>query len=496
MSEQMQINPIGTRQPKGLYWLFSTEVWERFGYYTIQAILILFMTKKFGYSDTKANLTYATYSALLYLTPVIGGYLADRYFGFQRAIMVGGIFSALGYVLLSFSNEILFFLGLSVLICANGLFKPNVSSILGDLYQSNDPRRDGGFTIFYMGINIGALIPPLIAEPLSNRYGWHAGFLLASSGMIIALVVFAFAKKKLSFAGQVPSRSPLLGTLIQKIRFETLFYLGLIAAVAACMLAFRFPGATTTIVEISGVLVAVFLVVLIKKEPVLDRKKIYAALMLVGISVGFWALYNQTFTSLTLFADRNMIQTFLGLPVNASTMQFFNPLFIILFSPVLSLIWIKLSKRQLNPTVPGKFAIGILFLTLGFLILPFAISFFADQGMLPAGWLVGSYLLQTIGELLISPVGLSMITVLIPKHLVGMMMGVWFFAQAASFAIGGSLANLAAIPENIPNRLASMAIYNHAFMIFGIISLALAAISFSLLPFLKRLIKDKPIVAS
>lgn len=479
-----------SKQPKGLYWLFSTELWERFGYYTIQAILILYMTKHLGYSDVKANLTYASYSSLLYLTPVIGGYLADRYFGFQRAIMVGGIFSALGYILLAFSNEQVFFLGLSILICANGLFKPNVSSILGDLYQSNDPRRDGGFTIFYMGINIGALVPPLIAEPVSNHYGWHAGFLLAAAGMIIAMVIFSIARKKLPFAGQIPSTSALLKSRSTRIFFEICFYLGLIIAIAACMLAFRFPATTTLIIEISAVFIAIALIFFIRKEAPQDRKKILAALLLTAISVGFWALYNQTFTSLTLFADRNMIQSFLGLPVNASTMQFFNPLFIILCSPILSILWIKLSRRQLNPSIPGKFILGIFCLTLGFLVLPLGIKFFTEQALLPSSWLVWSYLFQTLGELLISPVGLAMITLLIPKRLVGMMMGIWFFAQASSFAIGGSLANLAAIPDTMTDKFASLGIYTHAFILFGMISLALAVVSLAMLPFLKRLIRD------
>lgn len=476
------------KQPQGLYWLFSTELWERFGFYTIQAILILYMTKAQGYPDTKANLIYATYSALLYLTPVIGGYLADRFFGFQRSIILGGIFSTIGYTMATLPGEKTFFLGLSILICANGLFKPNVSSIVGDLYDANDPRRDGGFTIFYMGINIGALIPPLIAEPIAHHFGWHAGFSLAALGMLIGLIIFFIAQKRLTFAGKIPAHSPLLQKGAARIRFECIFYIGLIAAVGACLVAFRFPAATTLLVEISALIVAGALIILIRKESPTDRRKILASLVLTAISVGFWALYNQTFTSLTLFADRNMVPTFLGIHVNASTMQFFNPLFIILFSPLLSLLWIRLSHRQLNPSIPTKFAVGIMFLTLGFLILPVAARFFGEQGLVPSAWLVYSYLLQTLGELLISPVGLSMITVLVPKRLVGMMMGVWLFAQAAAFAIAGYLANLAAIPDSITNRIESLHIYNHAFILFGIFSLVLAAISFALLPVLRRLI--------
>ncbi|HVV68311.1 MAG TPA: oligopeptide:H+ symporter [Gammaproteobacteria bacterium] len=479
------------RQPKGLYLLFSTELWERFGFYTIQAILILYMTKGLGYEDHKANLLYAVYSALLYVTPILGGYMADRFLGFQRAIMIGGALSAVGYLCTAIPNETSFFVGLSILMCANGLFKPNVSSIVGDLYAPGDPRRDGGFTLFYMGINIGALVPPLIAGTLTEHYGWHSGFLLAAAGMILGLVIFSLGRKRLPLAGKIPLISPLNQSKSAKIRFEILFYLGFIIAVLLCMLAFHYPQATAWLTEAAAVVITLIVVYFMYKEPKAHRNKMWASLILTAISIGFWALYNQTFTSLTLFADRNMEQYFLGIPVNASTMQFFNPLFIILLSPILSSLWVKLSRQHINPGFALKFALGVAFVTLGFLILPLGIKFTAHAGIISAWWLVISYLLQTLGELLLSPVGLSMITVLTPKRLVGMMMGVWFFAQAASFALGGTLANLAAAPENV-DKMTSLTIYNHAFLLFGLFSLALTVISFLLIPFLKRLIGQLP----
>lgn len=481
------VNATLYKQPKGLYLLFSTELWERFGFYTVQAILILYMTKGLGYSDHTANLLYASYSSLLYITPLIGGYLADRYLGFQRAILIGGAFSMVGYLITAIPGEKFFFLGLSILMCANGLFKPNVSAIVGELYEANDPRRDGGFTLFYMGINIGALVPPLIAGVLALRYGWHAGFLLAAAGMIIAQLTFSWGRKRLPLAGKIPKDSPLLQPGWPKQRFHLLFYSGFILAVILCILAFQSPQTTTLLVEAAAVVIVVVIAFFMVREPPADRKRMIASLILTIISVGFWALYNQTFTSLTLFADRNMVQRAFGFSVNASTMQFFNPLFIIILSPILSKLWITLSKKQLNPNIPMKFAAGVFFVTLGFLILPVIIHFFAKHSVIPAEWLAFSYLLQTIGELLLSPVGLSMITLLTPKHLVGLMMGVWFFAQAASFALGGTLANLAAVPDNV-DKATSMSIYNHAFLMFGLMALVLTAISFALIPLLKRLI--------
>lgn len=476
------------RQPKGLYLLFSTELWERFGFYTVQAILILYLTKSLGYADDQANLLYATYSALLYLTPIIGGYLADRYFGFQQAVIVGGILSAVGYFVTVLPHHTLFFVGLSILMCANGLFKPNISSMVGELYSVDDPRREGGFTLFYMGINIGALVPPLIAEALANHYGWKSGFLLAAAGMVVALIVFLLGRQRLQFAGKIPSKSPLLHSGIRKWTFQILFYVGFMVAVGLCFLAFQFPHTTTLIIEISAFLTLLAVLFFVIKEEKASRQKMLASLILIMISVGFWALYNQTFTSLTLFADRNMVPTILGWSVNASTMQFFNPLFIIIFSPILSVFWVALGKRRVNPSFAGKFAFGVSLLALGFLLLPIGTHFFAHDGLVSPWWLVVSYLLQTLGELLLSPVGLAMITVLTPKHLVGMMMGVWFFSIAASFSIASSLANLAATPEHA-GALITLPIYTHAFIIFGVLSLGLAVVSFLLLPVVGRLIR-------
>ncbi len=477
------------QQPKGLYLLCGTELWERFGFYTVQAILILFLTKALGYSDHKANLVYAVYSSLLYITPILGGWVADRFQGFQRAILVGGLLSVLGYLITAVPNEKIFFIGLSILICANGLFKPNVSAIVGDLYQTGDARRDGGFTLFYMGINIGALVPPLIAGAAVGLYGWHIGFLLAAAGMIIGFFTFMIGRRRLTLAGKIPVTSPLTQSRSKKWQFEALFYSGFALLAVLCYFAFNFPQLITYLVECAALAVALVVVFYMFKEPPTERKKILASLVLTAISVGFWALYNQTFTSLTLFADRNMEHHFLKWSVDASTMQFFNPLFIILLSPLISAMWVSLSRRRLNPSIPSKFTLGVLFLGLGFLILPLGIYFFPNQGSVNAWWLVISYFLQTVGELLLSPVGLSMITQLVPKKLVGMMMGVWFFAQAASFALGGSLANLAAIPDNL-SKIDSLAVYNHAFFLFGILSMGLVICSAILVPFLRKLIQS------
>ncbi len=479
---------IPDAQPKTLYLLFFTELWERLGFYTIQTIIILYMTKGLFMQDKQANLLYAAFSSLLYLTPTIGGYLADRYLGFQRAITIGGVLFIIAYLVSALQNQTMFFLGLSILICANGFFKPNVSSILGELYKENDPRRDGGFTIFYMGINIGALIPPLIAGALVTKYGWHAGFILAAIGMAIGQVIFMFGKKYLNGAGLYPK-----GRKTQKplaVSFYLTLTLGTLACIALCMVAFHYPMITNLLMEVAGVIILLIVIYFLLKEPLAQRKKMFASLILIVISVAFWSLYNQAFTSLMLFADRNMEHRMLGIPLDAEATQFFNPFFIILLSPILSRLWIRMDHANSNPSIQMKFALGVFLISAGFFLLAFGAKFFGVNGQTSPWWLCASYLLQTIAELLISPIGLAMITVLSPKHLVGMMMGVWFFSQAVSFALGGTLANIAAVPLHLSAE-ASLPIYAHAFMVYGIISLPMALISFALIPFLTRMIKNE-----
>lgn len=481
--------PLTTKaltQPKSLYLLFFTELWERFGFYTVQTILILYMTKALSLSDKNANMLYAAFSSLLYLTPMLGGYLADRYLGFQRAITIGGILFIIAYTLLSFSNQSWFFIGLSLLVCANGFFKPSVSSIVGDLYQQNDPRRDGGFTIFYMGINVGALIPPLIAGALVAKYGWHSGFLVAAMGMLLGQITFMVGKKQLGSIGIQPKHKI---PAALNFNFYSLLTIGIIIAAGLCQIAFHYPETTGYLMELSSVIILFVVLRVLAKEPAAQRKKMLACLILIVISVAFWSLYNQAFTSLMLFADRNMGTKMFGLSIDAEATQFFNPFFIIALSPILSRMWIRMDQAQMNPTFQMKFSLGVLLMSAGYLLLAFGSQYFSHQGITSPWWLCSSYLLQTMGELLLSPIGLAMVTVLCPKHLTGMMMGVWFFSQAASFAIGGTLANIAAIPEKL-SPAATLPFYSHAFMIYGLISLAAAVMSFLLIPVLNRMVKN------
>jgi len=476
------------QQPKGLYPLFFTELWERFGFYTVQTILVLYMSHGMGLSDTQSYLLYGAFSSMLYLTPVIGGYLADRFIGFRQAIILGAILFIVGYGVMAIRSPQALFLGMSIVVVGNGLFKPNVSSIVGDLYTADDPRREGGFTLFYMGINIGSLIPPLFAGPLVDHFGWNWGFLVASVGVFVGLGTFLGYKSLLGRKGEMPAISPLHQG--KKGIFYTLLGIGILAAIGIFHILFMFPARSDYILIGASVGIIAGVLFYLFKERKEQQRKLLACLILILISVGFWAVYVQTFTSLMLFADRNMGHRLLGLPIDAEFTQFFNPFFIILLSPFLSRFWVWLDERGQNPSTPAKFTYGLFFMALGFLVLGLGVKMFNADGVSSPWWLALSYFLQTMGELVLSPIGLAMITRLAPHHLVGMMMGVWFLTQSAAFAIGGGLATWASVPEGT-SVVEALGIYSNAFVYFGLLSLALAGVSLCLVPFVKNLISTE-----
>lgn len=481
------MNQIWQKQPKGLYLLCFTELWERFGFYMVQTILVLYMSKGLQYSDNSSYLLYGAFSSMLFLTPVAGGYIADRFIGFRQSVILGGLLFMVGYAVMSIPNEKALFLGLSIVIIGNGFFKPNVSCLVGDLYQEHDPRRDGGFTLFYMGINVGSLIPPLFAGALVAAYTWGSGFILAAIGMIAALVTFFTGQKRLGEMGGIPSRSPLHKSRSFQIGFYILLGCGILAAIGLMYFLFFYPKEADLILILGSLATIGVVLFFLFKEMQEQKRKLIACLVLIVISVGFWALYNQTYTSLMLFADRNMSKELLGFTIDAEFTQFFNPFFIVLLGPILSWLWVHLDAKGKNPSTPMKFSLGVLSMAVGFLFLGGGIYYFHSGGESSPWWLIISYFIQTIGELLLSPVGLAMVTRLSPRHLAGMMMGVWFLTQSAAFAIGGWLATLSNVPKEATD-LNSLSIYTHAFVIYGLISFVLALISFALVPYLKRLI--------
>ncbi|OGN52834.1 MAG: hypothetical protein A2Y28_03750 [Chlamydiae bacterium GWC2_50_10] len=478
------------KQPQGLRLLYATELTERIAFYTLQTLLILYMSEGLNLSDDRAYLLFGAYSALLYLTAVVGGYLADRFLGFQKAILFGGWLFVLSYLLLVIPDQHFFYLGLSVNIVANGLFKPNVTSILGELYEGpEDPRRDAGYTLFYMGINIGSLLPPLFLGGLILWFNWQGGFSLAVLAMLVAMWIFLKGRGQLKGAGGIPLAS-LYHHRGKKRVFLILFFSVITLVIFFLYLLLHFAAEVDLFVGVVSILFILMVLYLVFKEKGRERVRMGAALLLTIISTAFWTFYAQQPTSLVLFAKRNMRKELLGIPLDAEATLFFSPFFIILFCPLLSKLWLYLQHRRRDWSTPIKFAFGILLMALGFLILGIGTRFFGKEALLSPWWMIFCFAFQALGEVLLSPIGLSMITALSPHAHIGLMMGVWFLAQASAFALGGKLATFSTVLPRFTLE-ESLAVYSRAFLLFFWICFFFAVVAFLLAPLLNRMIHPK-----
>jgi POT family proton-dependent oligopeptide transporter len=424
--------------PRGLATCFFTEMWERFSYYGMRALLILYMVGStqqpgLGFSTAKSAQIYGLYTMLVYLMGVPGGFIADRYLGHYRAVLFGGIIIAAGHFSMAFPSMGSFYLGLGLIIIGTGLLKPNVSTIVGTLYTRDDPRRDAGFSMFYMGINLGAFISPLICGWLGQKVNWHAGFAAAGFGMVLGVIQYVAGKKYL-----VPVSA---GVEAKPAKFE--------------------PTAPDLPEEGAP----------FTKE---EWGRIFAASVLTLFALIFWAGFEQAGSSLNLFADRATRLTVFGFNYPSSWFQSVEPLFVIAFSPVFAAIWLGLGRK--NPSSPAKFTMGLFFLSLSFLLVVPAAKFFeANSVRVSPWWLVGLYFLQMVGELCLSPVGLSMVTKLSPPRIVGFMMGVWFFATAMGNYVAGWVAGF------LQNRS-----FSEVFMIAFVTAAVATLILAILIPPIKR----------
>jgi POT family proton-dependent oligopeptide transporter len=439
--------------PRGLSTLFFTEMWERFSYYGIRPLLVLFMTAAlldggFGFDRETASAIVGIYAFCVYLASLPGGWIADRWLGLQRAIWYGGILIALGHLSIALSavfHQATFFVGLILIVAGTGLLKPNISAIVGDLYPANDPaRRDAGFSIFYMGINIGALIAPLITGYLGERVGWHYGFGAAGVGMVIGLITFKMrAPSTLRGIGLEPSVGP---DEQRKVKMFTGIAVGLIVAVVLMALTGVFtinaPALAARMRDVVLAMAALYFLYLFTVAGLNgdEKKRVAVIVVLFIFATIFWSAFEQAPTSLNLFAadftDRNLF----GWEVPILWLQSINSFFVITFAPVFAALWMSLGRRGANPSSPAKFAFGLFFAGLGFLVMVLAANRVIDSGgalRVSMMWLTVSYLLQTFGELSLSPVGLSSMTKLAPRRFAGQMMGVWFMAAALGNLIAG-----------------------------------------------------------
>ncbi|MCG8420770.1 MAG: peptide MFS transporter [Proteobacteria bacterium] len=603
---QKQNQAVLFGHPAGLFTLFFAEMWERFSYYGLRVLLVFYMIKGFlSYSDDNAYAVYGAFSALVYATPFIGGMLADRLLGARRAVVIGGLLMAAGYVTMTIENESAFFLALALLICGNGFFQPNISTIVGSLYPLGSPRRDGGFTIYYMGINLGAAIAPILCGYVGETHGWHYGFGLATVGVLVGVAVFvapvrltrglilvsAFATAvamvwlqnnpyllavnavvalALVVAGVVAfialgrgglpaeaGASPGVETLQRKVlgvlRADRAVYVGIVVAVPVVALLVQRNTVAGSILAIFGALAFVSLIVEAARSDTIERERLYVVLILTFFSMFFWAFFEQAGTSVNNFTDRNVDRVIedrhiepsdvgktltltlnqeqlgrangeqvinltslgkaragkkdrvqwvvgeedvgmgvAGAEIPASVFQAANPIFILIFGLIFIALWGFLSARGVEPSTPVKFAFGLLQLGLGFGAFWYGAQAADDRGMVWLGWLLLGYFLHTMGELCLSPVGLSMVTKLSPKRIVGTVMGAWFLATAFSNFLASLIAQLTGVSHGgdggqvIPVPSETVGVYGRVFGTIAITAMGSALICFALSPLLQR----------
>jgi POT family proton-dependent oligopeptide transporter len=444
-----QPNENGTLlgHPKGLFVLFTTELWERFNYYGMRALLTLYMTKKLGFADDAASLTYGAANGLLYATPLIGGMIADRLLGYRRAITIGGILMAIGEIVITFmgfgllpENVTTFYVGMAMIIVGNGFFKPNISTMVGTLYAQGDPRRDSAFTIFYMGINIGAL-SPFLCGWIGETYGYHLGFGLAGVGMLLGLISFLAFRRHLGDRG-LPPQSATVGAPSRSLMARTLLVLiGVVACIPLLAYLVSKPGFVAKgVAPIAGGIFILYILWESLRGTRAERQGILVIVILSLFSVMFWAFFEQAGTSMTLFTDRHVDRTVLGWEIQTSMFQAVNPLFIILLAPFFSVLWMKLGRTGKNPSSALKFSLALFQMGLGFGVLLLAAKQVSSGVQASLILLLLTYLLHTTGELCLSPVGLSMVTKMAPVRLAGLLMGMWFLSNAFAHILGGVLA--------------------------------------------------------
>ena len=565
--------------PRQLARLFTTEMWERFGFYGMRALLTLYLADHFLFSDSTTNGLYGAFASLVYLTPLIGGFLADRYLGSKRSVKLGALLMALGYFVLCFGGQtarpvatidgqryevrvdrqgaasvqylvdgaarleirgnddgsvslldtagretrhvapghfvggaerstffvMLMLVALSAITVGNGFFKPNISTMVGSLYAEGDRRRDTGFTLFYMGINLGALLSQLLCPILAQAVGWWAGFLLASLGMLFSWTLVQFDGGRLDGYGEPPASETRRGTL--------LIYAGAILAIPLCWFLFDnmlanaaiaaeaareggILGYITSLPLLGKLLFATFFVAVVaipawawRMGNRAEFQMMLAAIVLVVFNVVFWTLFEQAGSSLTFFADRNTDRdTIFGL-MPAGSVQVFNPIFIVILAPLFSILWTALAKRGLEPSTPVKFAIALLGAGAGFLLLAYGTRFAGPDFKIALWWVGLTYLIHSMAELCISPVGLSMITKLSIARIMGLMMGVWFLSTAVAQYVASVVAQLASVETvggRVTNLKVSLDTYTGVFWAIGLVAVCTGVLLFALSPLLRK----------
>lgn len=472
------------QQPKAFYLIFMLELWERFGFYTVNGILAYFLVHNLGFTHKEAFYTFGAFSALVYGLVSVGGFVGDKILGTKRAIVLGMVVLALGYLSLALANGRMIFYALGIICVGNGLFKANPSNLLAKSYKKNDIRLHGAFTLYYMAINIGSIFALFIGPEISARFGWHAAFFFSFIGLSAALINYWFKRHSLSDVSYGPDKEP--------VSFRCLYGV-ILAVILMCFVCAQLLQHVYLTEYLLLLIIAVVLVMYfryMREQQGVARKKMWVAFVLMLEAIVFFTLYQQMPTSLNFFAIHHVRPYFLGILINPQSFQVLNPIWIMIMSPALAYVYMGLHKRGSNMSTAHKFALGMSFCGISFTLLYFS-RFFADSSNhVSSWWLVASYFFQSVGELLVSALGVAMVAELVPRAITGFIMGVWFLTSSIAGFTGAFVASLTKPPEGLLPGYETLDIYTHVFLEIGLVTIMLAFVMWLIAPRLSRIISN------
>ncbi|WP_230389154.1 oligopeptide:H+ symporter [Piscirickettsia salmonis] len=467
--------------------IFFVEMWERFGFYGMQALLAVYFVKSLGMSDVESFSVMGAFMALVYGFVSIGGYIGDRVLGTKRTMVFGAIVLAIGYFLLAASVDLpqIIFIALGTICIGNGLFKANPSSLLSKCYKEGDPKLDGAFTLYYMSINLGSFISMSLTPTISEHFGWSMAYVVCGIGLVIALLNYMVCRHWVDHVGSEAGMKQLsMNKLITVIVGSVVFIF-----ISAYLLEhLKVAHWVLTIVAVSVVLYYFYETA---REDTGYRAKMVVAFILMLVGVVFFVLYMQMPMSLNFFAINNVEHNILGISINPISFQALNPFWIVAISPILAFFYSHFGTKGKDLSMPFKFSIGMFLCAFAFLVLPLGAKFANAQGMVSSNWVILSYLLQSVGELMISGLGLSMVAQLVPQRLMGLVMGIWFLTSATAAVIGGWVSTLTAAPKGVTDPLQTLPLYSHVFMQIGVVTFVIAIVTLLAAPLLTRYINGK-----